>query len=101
MFASAPGIPISASVDDICQLLLARAVGQRAKHWDGEFDDTMAAIVDRYGETAVQEVVQLVLVNRVPFRTAAANLEMRNIDGVRIRTTAGWFLEELNTQGDD
>jgi len=35
-----------------------------------------------------------------PFRTATQDLEVRNVDGVRIGTTAGQFLDELNAQDD-
>jgi hypothetical protein len=56
----------------------------------------MADVVDRYGEAAVREVVELVLAGDVTFRTAAADLDMRSIDGVRIGTTAQWILGELN-----
>ena len=49
------------------------------------------------------EGVRAVAVDNVdnePFWTATNVLEMRNVDGVRIGTTASWFLEELNAQGD-
>ena len=36
-----------------------------------------------------------------PFRTATVGLDMRNIDGVRIGTTAGWVLRELNVEPDN
>jgi len=41
-----------------------------------------------------------VLVDGTPFRTATQDLEVRNVDGVRIGTTAGQFLDELNAQDD-
>ncbi|MFC7130580.1 hypothetical protein [Haloferax chudinovii] len=60
----------------------------------------MADVVDRYGEAAVREAVQFILAGDVSFRTAAADLDMRSIDGVRIGTTARWILGELNATTD-
>ena len=60
----------------------------------------MAAAVDRYGIQAVRTVIHRVLVEHYPFRTATVDLEMRNIDGIRIGTTAGWLLRELNAKQD-
>lgn len=105
-FANALEPPDHASVDDICDLLLSRAVAPRAEHRDPDFDDTIAAIGNRYDEAAVREVVHLVLVDGVSFRTVAADLEMRSIDGARIGTIAGcvhlciMFLRELNAEID-
>ncbi|ELY45650.1 hypothetical protein [Natronorubrum bangense] len=45
-------------------------------------------------------MVHCALIEHYPFRTATVGLEMRNIDGVRIGTAAGWFLEELNADQD-
>ena len=61
----------------------------------------MAAAVDRYGTEAVRTVIHRVLVDHYPFRTATHDLEMRNVDGIRIGTAAGQFLTELNAQHDD
>ena len=41
-----------------------------------------------------------VLVDGTPYRTATHDLEIRNVDGVRLGTTAGQFLDELNAQDD-
>nr|WP_254522280.1 hypothetical protein [Natrinema caseinilyticum] len=60
----------------------------------------MAIVVDRYGIDPVRTVIHRVLVDHYPFRTATHDLELRNVDGVRIGTTAGQFLEELNAQDD-
>jgi hypothetical protein len=49
---------------------------------------------------SVRAVIHRVLVDNEPFRTATNGLEMHNVDGVRIGTTASWSLTELNTQGD-
>ncbi|WP_368411874.1 hypothetical protein [Haladaptatus halobius] len=73
-FANALEPPDHASVDDICDLLLSRAAAPRAEHRDPDFDDTIAAIGNRYDEAAVREVVHLVLVDGVSFRTVAADL---------------------------
>ena len=88
--------PNHASIDEVCERLVSRAKNPRANHQDAHFDVAMADVVDRYGEAAVREVVELVLAGDVTFRTAAADLDMRSIDGVRIGTTAQWILGELN-----
>lgn len=90
------GDPTHASVDDVCELVLTRAQDPRDDHQDAHFDAAMATVVDRYGTEAVRTVIHRVLVEHYPFRTATVDLDMRNIDGVRIGTTAGWFLRELN-----
>lgn len=92
-----PGHP---SVDDVIELVLERAHDPREDHQDAHMDQAMAAIIDRYGEKPVRTVIHRVLVEHFPFRTATVDLEMRNIDGVRIGTTAGWFLEELHVDQD-
>ena len=61
----------------------------------------MAAVVDRYGSGTVRTVIHRILVEEYLFRTATADLDVRNIDGVRIGTTATEVLEELNAQQDD
>ena len=87
-----------ASVDDVCEFMLSRGENPRKNHADGHFDEAISAVVDRYGEGTIREAVRLILTENVPFRTAAAELEMRSGDGVRIGTTAGWFLDELNAE---
>ncbi|WP_049916824.1 hypothetical protein [Halogeometricum pallidum] len=94
------GNPAHASVADVIALVLERAQNSREDHQDAHFDETMATVVDRYGADAVRTVIHRVLVEHYPFRTATVDLNMRNIDGVRIGTTAGWFLEELNVEPD-
>lgn len=59
----------------------------------------MAVVVDRYGSEAVRTIVQRVLVDDYPFRTATVGLDVDNIDGVRIGTTAIQFLAELSARG--
>ncbi|WP_254538422.1 hypothetical protein [Halomarina litorea] len=93
------GDPAHASVD-VIELVFERARNQREDHQDAHFDEGMAAVVGRYGEDIVRTVIHRVLVEHYPFRTATVDLDMRNIDGVRIGTTAGWFLEELNAEPD-
>jgi hypothetical protein len=88
--------PDHASIDEVCEELVLRAKTPRTNHQDAHFDVAMADVVDRYGEEAVREVVQHILTGDVTFRTAAADLDMRSIDGVRIGTTARWILGELN-----
>ena len=67
---------------------------------DAHLDALMTTIVDRYGMESVRTVIHRVLVDGMPFRTATHDLELSNVDGVRIGTTAGQFLDELNTQDD-
>ncbi|AUV84102.1 hypothetical protein C2R22_21145 (plasmid) [Salinigranum rubrum] len=92
--------PEHASVDDVVELVFERAQHPREDHQDGNLDELMATVVDRYGTGPVRTVIHRVLVDGTPFRTATHTLEMSNTDGVRIGTTAGQFLDELNTQGD-
>ncbi|RKD87981.1 hypothetical protein [Halopiger aswanensis] len=94
------GNPEHASVDDVVDLVFERAQNPREDHQDAHFDEAMAAIVDSYGTEPVRTVIHRVLVENSPFRTATNGLEMRNVDGVHIGTTAGWFLRELNAQQD-
>lgn len=61
----------------------------------------MASAVDRYGTSPVRTVIHRVLVDGTPFRTATHDLEVRNVDGVRVGTIAGQFLDELNAQADN
>lgn len=82
------------------ELVFERAQHPRTDHQDEHLDELMASVVDRYGTGPVRTVIHRVLVDDTPFRTATHNLEMSNIDGVRIGTTAGQFLDELNSQGD-
>ncbi|MDG5778721.1 hypothetical protein VB773_21005 [Haloarculaceae archaeon H-GB2-1] len=58
----------------------------------------MATIVDRYGEAVVQKVIHRILVDGVPFRTAAADHDVTAVDGVRIGMVATQVLSELNTE---
>lgn len=95
------GNPAHASVDDVCELVFDRAETPRADHHDAHFDEAMATIVDQYGTETVRTVIHRILVEHYPFRTATVGLDMRNFDGVRIGTTAGWFLRELNAEPDN
>lgn len=92
------GNPEHASVTEVVDLVVGRAQNPRNDHEDAHLDTAMAAIIDRYGVEPVRTVIHRILVDNYPFRTATNELEIRNIDGVHIGTTAGWFLEELNTQ---
>ena len=49
-----------------------------------------------YGTAPVRTVIHGILVDDESFRTATSDLEMRNVDGIRIGTTASWFPGELN-----
>jgi len=95
------GNPDHASVEDVVELVLERAEQPRLEHQDGHLDELMAAVVDRYGTERVRTVIHRVLVDDLPFRSATYDLEIHNVDGVRIGTTAGHFLNELNAQDND
>jgi len=95
------GNPEHASVDAVVELILERAQHPRTDHQDGHLDDMMASVVDRYGTDPVRTVVHRVLVDGTPHRTATHDLGVRNVDGVRIGTAAGQFLDELNARVDD
>jgi len=92
--------PEHASVDDVVELVLERAQHPRTEHRDGHLDKMMATVVDRYETGPVRTVIQRILVDHYPFRTATRDLEMHNVDGIRIGTAAGQFLTELNAQDD-
>lgn len=93
--------PEHASVDDVVELVFERAQHPRTDHQDGHLDELMASAVDRYGTSPVRTVIHRVLVDGTPFRTATHDLEVRNVDGVRVGTIAGQFLDELNAQADN
>ena len=95
------GNPEHPSVNDVGDLVLERAENPRADHQDAHLDEAMATLVDRYGSEAVRTIIRRILVEEYPFRTATADLDVDNIDGVRIGTTAVRVLEELHAQGDD
>jgi hypothetical protein len=94
------GNPEHASVDNVVDLVVHRAQTPRAEHEDAHFDTAVAVLVDRHGTASIRTVIHRILVDDEPFRTATNGLEMRNVDGVRTRTAASWFLEELNAQND-
>ena len=91
------GNPTHASVDRVCERLLDRAAALRTDHSDAHLDETMATVIDRYGDAVVREVIHRILVDGVPFRTAAADHNVAPLDGVRIGTVAMQVLSELNT----
>ena len=95
------GNPKHPSVDDVVGLVFGRAQNPRKDHQDTYLDKAMAAVIDRYGSETVRTVIHRILVEEYPFRTATADLDVRNIDGVRIGTTATGVLEELNAQQGD
>jgi hypothetical protein len=92
--------PEHASVEDVVELVLERAQHPRTEHRDAHLDEMMATVVDRYGTDPVRTVIHRILVDGTPFRTATKDLDVRNVDGVRIGTTTGQFLDELNAQDD-
>lgn len=95
------GNPAHASVGDVVELVFDRAQHPRENHQDAHLDAVMATVVDRYGRTTVRTVIHRILVEDCPFRTATHGLEIHNLDGVRIGTTASRFLDELNTAHED
>jgi hypothetical protein len=86
-----------ASVDRVCERLLDRAAAPRTDHPDAHLDETMATVVGRYGDAVVRAVIRRILVDGVPFRTAAVDHDVAALDGVRIGTVATQVLRELNT----
>ena len=82
------GNPAHTSVDRVCERLLDRAAAPRTEHPDAHLDRTMATVVDRYGDAVVRAVIHRILVDSVPFRTAAADHDVAALDGVRIGTVA-------------
>lgn len=56
----------------------------------------MATVVARDEDTVVQAVIHRILVDGVPFRTAATAHDVAALDGVRIGTVATQVLNELN-----
>ncbi len=92
------GNPEHASVDTVCERMLERAADPRTNHPDAHLDATIATVIDRYGDATVQAVIRLILVDGVPFRTAAADHDVTALDGVRIGTVATGILNELNTE---
>jgi hypothetical protein len=92
------GNPGHASVDTVCERLLERAATPRTDHPDAHLDTAIATVVDRYGEAVARAVVHQILVNGIPFRTAAADHDVTAVDGVRIGTAATQVLSELNTE---
>ena len=93
--------PEHASVDVIVELVLERAQHPRTEHRDAHLDEMMATVVDKYGTDSVRTVIHRILVDHYHFRTATHDLEIRNVDGIRIGTAASQFLTELNAQHDD
>ena len=91
------GKPAHASVDRVCERLLDRAAAPRTDHPDAHLDETMATVVDRYGDAVARGVIHRILVDGVPFRTAAAEHDVAALDGVRIGTVTTQVLSELNT----
>ena len=90
------GNPEHASVGDVVELVLERAQHPRTEHWDAHLDELIETVVNRYGTDSVRTVIQRICVDHYPFGTATHDLEMRNVDDVRVGTAAGQFLTELN-----
>ncbi|AZH27297.1 hypothetical protein [Haloplanus aerogenes] len=95
------GNPEHPSVADVVDLVLERSENPRVDHQDAHLDEAMATVVDRYGSETIRTVIHRILVEEYPFRTATADLDVDNVDGVRIGTAAGQFLAELNARQDD
>lgn len=94
------GDPDLASVEDVYELVFERAQNPRDNHISAHLDEAMARFVERYGKDTVQTVIHRILVEHYPFRTATVELDMSNVDGVWIGTTATGFLRELNAKED-
>jgi len=84
----------------VVELVFERAQHPRTDHHDGASRRTDGDCRRQVRYRPVRTVIHRVLVDGTPFRTATQDLEVRNVDGVRIGTTAGQFLDELNAQDD-
>ena len=65
---------------------------------NAHLNDAMARIVERYGTDTVQRIIHRILIEHYPFRTATVELDVQNVDGIWIGTTAVGFLQELNAK---
>lgn len=90
------GNPEHVSVETVCEHVLDRAADLRTDHPDAHLNTAMATVVDRYGDAVARAVILGILVDGVPFRTAAADHDVAALDGVRIGTVATQVLDELN-----
>jgi len=82
------------------ELVFERAQHPRTDHHDGHLDEQMATVVDRYGTALSGPSFTASLSTARPSGPPLGTSEVRNVDGVRIGTTAGQFLDELNAQDD-
>lgn len=94
----ATGNPDDPSFEAVWTLMRERGQDPRVDHPDAHFDGITADVLERYDEETVRTVTHRVLVAFQPFRTATANLGVRNVDGVRIGTTAVATLRELHSE---
>lgn len=92
------GNPNHASVEDVYELVFDRAQNPRDDHRNAHLDDAMARIVEQYGTDTVQTIIHRILIEHYPFRTATVELDVRNVDGIWIGTTAVGYLRELNAK---
>lgn len=97
-FVSAPGTP---SIHRSMTSSILFSSEQSTHVQNAHLDEAMATVVDRYDSETIRTVIYRVLVEEYPFRTATADLDVDNVDGVRIGTAATRFLAELPAQSDD
>jgi hypothetical protein len=75
------GNPEHTSVDAVCERRLERAADARTDHSDAHLNTAIATVADRYGNSVVRAVIHRILVDGVPFRTAAADHDVAVLDG--------------------
>jgi hypothetical protein len=92
------GKPEHPSVDSVIALVFERAQNPRTDHQDAHLDEAMAKVVEKYSSGTVQTIIHRVLVENYPYRTATVNLDVDNVDGIRIGTAASQYLTELNAR---
>ncbi|GAD53723.1 hypotheical conserved protein [Halarchaeum acidiphilum MH1-52-1] len=94
----ATGNPDDPSFEEVWTLLRERGQDPRVDHPEAHFDEITADVLERYDEKTVRTVTHRVLIGFHPFRTATVDLGVRNVDGVRIGTTAVATLRELRQE---
>jgi hypothetical protein len=87
------------SVDDVVEVALTRATEPRpANHPDSHIDQYVQQAVERFGESAVIECVQSILMIELTHRTAGAEAfgETNYVWGIKIGVAAYTYLDDLH-----
>jgi hypothetical protein len=56
----------------------------------------MVSVLERHDEETLRTVIQRILVEGYPLRTATVDLDMRNVNGIQIGTAAIGALHQLD-----